>query len=110
MLPSRRRLVVPVQLRDQVLTENHDALYTGHFAAKKTYEKVSQYYFWPGMKGDIYKKCSNCVACASLQGQRRRHYPPLKSIHVAEAFEFIGMDYKEMDVSSRDQYALVFQD
>ena len=67
-VPSRRRLVVPSQLKDQVLTEHHYALYAGHFAAKKMYEKVSQYYFWSGMKGDIYKKCSNCITCASVQG------------------------------------------
>ena len=110
-MPSRRRLVVPVQLREQVLTENHDAVYAGHFAAKKMYQKVSQYYFWPGMKGDIYKKCSNCVTCASVQGQGRRHIPPLKSIPVGEAFECIGMDFKEMDMSKRgNRYALVFQD
>ena len=52
-MPSRRRLVVPIQLREQVLTENHDAVYAGHFAAKKMYQKVSQYYFWPDMKGDM---------------------------------------------------------
>ena len=110
-MPSRRRLVVPLQLRDQVLTENHDAMYAGHFATKKMYQKVSQYYFWPGMKGDIYKKCSNCVTCASVQGQGRRHTPPLKSIPVGEAFECVGMDFKEMDVSKKgNRYALVFQD
>ena len=94
-----------------MLTENHDALYAGHFAVKKMYEKVSQNYFWPGMKGDIYKKYSNCVAYASVQGQGRRHCPPLKRIPVGEAFECIGMDYKEMDISTRgNRYALVFQD
>jgi len=61
-MPSRKRLV-PVQLRDQVLLENHDAPYV---APKKMYDKVKQYYYWPGMKGDIYHKCSNCVTCASV--------------------------------------------
>ena len=75
-MPSWRRLVVPVQLREQVLTENHDAVLAGHFAVKKMHQKVNQYYFWPSMKGDIYKKCSNCVTCASVQGQGRRHTPP----------------------------------
>jgi len=68
-MPFRRRLVVPVQLRDQVLMENHDAPYAGHFTPKKMYDKVRQYYYWPGMKGDIYHKCSNCVTCASVQGE-----------------------------------------
>ena len=110
MMPSRR-IVVPTQLRDTVLSESHDAPFAGHFSAKKMYEKVSQYYSWPGMKGDVYKKCSNCVTCASVQGQRRIHNPPLKSIPVGEPFEFIGMDFKEMDINSKgNRYALVFQD
>ena len=51
------------------------------------------------------------LPCASVQGQGRRHCPPLKSIPVGEAFECIGMDYKEMDISTRgNRYALVFQD
>ena len=111
IMPSRRRIVVPTQLRDAVLSESHDAPFAGHFSAKKMYEKVSQYYFWPGMKGDVYKKCSNCVTCASVQGQGRRHNPPLKSIPVGEPFECIGMGFKEMDISSEgNHYALVFQD
>ena len=34
-VPGRRRLVVPEQLRDKVVSENHDALFSGHFSAKK---------------------------------------------------------------------------
>jgi len=49
--------------------ENHDAPYAGHFAPKKMYDKVRQYYYWPGMKRDIYHKCSNCITCASVQGE-----------------------------------------
>jgi len=103
MMPSRRRLVVPTQLREQVLLENHDAPYAGHFSAKKMHDKVSQYYFWPG---DVYKKCSNCITCVSVQGQGRRHNPPLKSIPVGEPFECVGIDFKEMDISSKgNRYA-----
>ena len=48
------RLVLLLQLIDQIVMENHDALYVGHFAVKKMYQKVSHYYFWPDMKGDSY--------------------------------------------------------
>ena len=34
-MSSQKRLAVPLQLREQVLMENHDAVYGGHFAAKK---------------------------------------------------------------------------
>ena len=34
-VPGRRRLVVPEQLRDKVVTENHDAVFSGHFQLKR---------------------------------------------------------------------------
>ena len=33
-VPGRRRLVVPQQLRDKVVSENHDAIFSGHFSYK----------------------------------------------------------------------------
>ena len=47
----------------------------------------------------------------SVQGQERRHTPPLKSIQVGEASECTRMDLKEMDMSKEGiRYTLVFQD
>ena len=34
-VPGRRRLVVPEQLRDKVVTENHDVVFSGHFQLKR---------------------------------------------------------------------------
>lgn len=110
-MPERRRLVVPRHLREKIIDENHDAIFAGHFSIKKTQRKISQLYFWPGMAGDVYRKCISCVTCASSQGQGRRSKPPLKSIPVNGPFEYIGMDFKEMDLSrSGNRYALVFQE
>ena len=103
--------MVPEKLRNQVLEEGHDATYAGHFAPKKLYKRVSQNYYWPRMRGDIYTKYQLCVTCASAQGHKRRHTPPLQSIPVGEPFECLGMDFKEMDVSNHgNRYALVLQD
>ena len=71
-VPGRRRLVVPEQLRDKVVTENHDALFSGHFSAKKMLQKLKQYFYWPGMSSMIFKKCESCLVCATTQGQERR--------------------------------------
>ena len=111
VIPGRRRIVVPTQLRKQLLLENHEAVFAGHFAPKKLLQRVSRYYYWPQMKADIYEVCESCVTCLSTQGQERRPRPPLKSIPVGEPFECIGMDFKEFDVSDKgNRYALVFQD
>ena len=110
-MPDRCRLVVPQQLQQQVLNEHHDSIFAGHFGIKKMTQRLSQYYYWKGMKADVHKKCTSCVTCASVSGQGHRSKPPLKSITVGGAFECLGMDFKEMDLShSGNRYALVFQD
>ena len=59
-----------------------------HFAPKKLMQRVSQYYYWPGMKGQV---CKSYVACLSTQGHERRSWPP-ECIDVGEPFECIRMD------------------
>ena len=103
--------MVPEQLRDKVVSENHDALFSGHFSAKKMLQKLKQYFYWPGMSSMIFKKCESCLLCATTQGQERRQNPELHSIPVGEPFACIGMDFKEMDESfDKNRFALVFQD
>ena len=108
---GRRHLVVPEQLRDKVVSENHDALFSGHFSTKKMLQKLKQYLYWPGMSSMIFKKCESCLVCATIQGQERRQNPELHSIPVGEPFACIGMDFKEIDESfDKNRFALVFQD
>ena len=110
-VPGRRRLVVPEQLRNKVVSENHDAPFSGHFSAKKMLQRLKQYFYWPGMSSMVFKKCESCLTCATTQGQERRQNPELHSIPVGEPFACIGMDFKEMDESyDRNRFALVFQD
>ena len=108
---DRRRLVVPQHLREKVMEEHHNSPYSGHFAVKRMKNRVSQYFYWPGMRGDIHRKCMSCIECASVQGQSIHGRPLLKSIEVGGIFECIGMDFLEMDTArSGNRYALVFQD
>ena len=108
---GRRRIVVPEHLKQEVLSENHEAVFAGHFSQKRMFNKLSQYYYWQGMRGDIQKVCETCIVCASTQGQERQKKPLLHCIPVGEPFECVGMDFKEMDTSTDgNRYALVFQD
>ena len=110
-MPGHRRVVVPVHLRQTILDEHHDLPFAGHFAAKKMSQRISQYFYWTGLRSDVYRKCSSCVSCASVQGQGDRGRPPLVNIPVGGPFDCIGMDFVELDVSKQgNRYALVFQD
>ena len=84
---GRRRLVVPASLHKEVLSEHHEAMFAGHFALKKMYRWLSQYYYWPGMRAAVYKVCESCVVCAPTQGQEWWKKPPLKCIPVGKPFE-----------------------
>ena len=110
-ITGNRRIVVPAHLQQRVLEEHHDSTFAGHFAAKKMSQRLRQYFYWDGLTSDVYKKCSSCVSCASVQGQGDRGRPPLVSILVSGPFDSIGMDFVELDMSKQsNRYALVFQD
>ena len=110
-VPDRRRVVVPQHLRGKIINENHDAAYVGHFAVKKVTQRITQYFYWSGMRGDIYKKFSGCVICASVSGQGTHEKPALVNIPVGGSFECIGMDFIEMDKSKGgNRHAFVIQD
>ena len=81
VVPGRQRIVIPPQLRRQLLLENHSAMFAGHFTPKKLMQRVSYYYYWPRMKADVYQVC---VTCLYTQGH-----------------ECIVIDIKEFDVSSK---------
>ena len=102
-VPGRRRLVVPEQLRDKVVTESHDVVFSGHFSTKKMLNRLKQYFYCPGMGPLVYKKCESCLVCATTQGPERRQNPELHSIPVGEPFTCIGMDFKEMDEKEQER-------
>ena len=60
--PDRRHVVVPQHLRQQILDEHHDLPFSGHFAARRMSQRISQYFYWKGLKSDVYKKCSVCFS------------------------------------------------
>ena len=65
---DRRRLVVPTELREEVVRENHEAVLAGHSAPKKMFCWLSWYYYWPGMRADVQKVCQ-IMLCVHLDTQ-----------------------------------------
>ena len=110
-VPDQQHIVVPEHLKQEILDEHHDSPFAGHFAVQKMTKRISQYFFWNGLKADVYKKCTSCIPCASVRGQGHKGKPPLMSIPVGGVFDCIGMDFMELDKTKKgNKYALVFQD
>ena len=47
---SFNQLVVPKELRRQVMSVNHESAFSGHIGAKKTEVRILPIFFWPGLR------------------------------------------------------------
>lgn len=64
--------VVPMELRNQVLTENHSEPTSGHLGVFKTYRRLALRYYWPGMHADVVKFISSCIKCLEYKHQNHK--------------------------------------
>ena len=57
------QIVVPEQCRQEILHLAHEAPMVGHLGINKTYQKILQNFYWPGLKTDVKSFCQSCHAC-----------------------------------------------
>ena len=68
---SFNQLVVPKELRRQVMSVNHESAFSGHLGAKKTEVRILPKtevrilpnFFWPGLRQDVIRFCLSCDVC-----------------------------------------------
>ena len=58
-----KQLVLPHSLRESVLEVAHDSILGGYLATKKTYDRVTSNFFWPGAYGDVTRYFQSCDVC-----------------------------------------------
>ena len=58
-------IIVPEQLRCDVLQEAHAGCFAAHFAEKKVYDRLCRSVWWRGLKADVRRHCRGCQVCAS---------------------------------------------
>ena len=58
-----RQVMVPQPLRQQVLNVAHSSILGGHLGVKKTTDKITSSFYWPGIHGDITRFCQSCDIC-----------------------------------------------
>ena len=104
------RLIPPSTMREKLFEDLHGGQFGAHLGAVKTYGRIRTHYWWPGMRGFIFKRTHNCMIC------RGRHSGqsitvPLSPLPVGGPFERVAVDVLKLPKSSSGkQYAVVFQD
>ncbi|XP_047478502.1 uncharacterized protein LOC125031660 [Penaeus chinensis] len=87
------QVVIPLSVRKSVMTLAHDGL-AGHLGIQKTYKKILQNFYWPGMKKDVTIFIRSCHVC-QVGGKPNQIIPraPLHPIRVdSDPFERIVID------------------
>ena len=56
-------IVVPKSYRLEILSIAHGSPMSGHLGINKTYHKIINHFYWPGLKSDVSKYCKTCHTC-----------------------------------------------
>ena len=57
------QIVVPRVYRPEILNLAHDNPMSGHLGINKTYHKILNHFYWPGLKSDVSQFCKSCHTC-----------------------------------------------
>lgn len=88
------QVVIPAIYRPSILAMAHESVWSGHLGVRKTYRRILQHFFWPGIKADVANYCRHCHIC-QLTGKPNQKIPPapLRPIPVVgEPFERVIVD------------------
>ncbi|KAL5015646.1 hypothetical protein ScPMuIL_007270, partial [Solemya velum] len=109
---TRKLLIVPPEMRNEILTLAHDSTTGGHFGIKKTRDKIRQIFYWLGMRKDVTDWIKTCTICQTRKSPVPKFRAPLVNIQSSEPMEIVAIDITgPFPVTSRDnKYILVVGD
>jgi hypothetical protein len=88
------QLCIPnCSMRENLLKEKHSGGLAGHFGHEKTFAKLNESYFWPGMRADVKRFVDRCRICQHSKGRKQNagFYQPLPIPE--RPWEAISMDF-----------------
>ena len=91
---SSYRAVIPTSLRSELLRQYHDGACGGHLGESKTYERIADKMFWPGMYRDISEYVLSCSRCGARKTALHHQQIPLGHLpRPSQPFEALGIDF-----------------
>lgn len=85
---------------------------SGHGGIFKTYKRIQEVAFWPGMWSDVKQWVKRCMKCQKLKSDNRKPAGKMQHTVVTRPNEMLGVDIMgPLPLSSnRNEYLLVFVD
>lgn len=92
---SSLRLYIPDTgtLRQTLLRECHDSMYSGHLGRDVTIERAQRLFYWPGMSGDIADYVRTCPTCQADKPRPGKMLGLMQPLPVpTRPWSFVGTD------------------
>src|SRR5215469_9808659 len=90
---EKYKLLVPKNLRNNLMSIAHDAPMSGHLGNKKTSERITSTFSWPRMGIEIRNFCESCDVCQKTMPKGRVKKTPLGKMPLIDVpFKRIGID------------------
>ena len=78
-------IVVPMVYRPEILNLAHETPMSGCSGINKTYHKILNYFYWPGLKSDVSQFCKSCHTCQMVE--KRNKTIPKSHLQPIPAFD-----------------------
>lgn len=89
------QLLLPVALREEVLTEVHQR--HGHQGVERTLELLRQRCYWPGMSSEVAQWCQACERCQAAKDNQPTAHSYLGHLLASQPNEILAMDYTVLE-------------
>ncbi len=87
------QIIVPKSLRKRVMTLAHEAIMGGHLGARKTSDRITAHFHWPGLDGEVRRFCQSCDICQRTIPKGRVGKVPLGEMPVMDTpFDRVAVD------------------
>lgn len=87
------QLIVPKKYRHFVMKLAHETLMAGHLGVKKTIDRVTSEFYWPGVQADIRRFISSCDICQRTTPKGKIPPVPLGRMPlISEPFHRVAAD------------------
>lgn len=106
------KLVVPKEKREQILEESHSEPTSGHPGKDKTYNRLAQFYYWPGAYKDTVRFVRNCKICQQTKTVQQPQVGLMGTRDIDRPWKIIAADLMGDFPKSKAgfQYLIVFED
>ena len=88
-----KQIVVPTKYRKQVMKLAHEAIVGGHMGIRKTSDRITSSFHWPGIISDVTRFCRSCDVCQRTVPKGKVSKVPLGKMPIIdEPFKRVSVD------------------